>query len=197
MDEELEQMTRDELVSEVKKLRQGIREHRDSTKHELCWHHPALWGLLPEKTDPVPTVPAWPEFMEGCIQYRRSLDQQLPGAPRTHKRFHDSVSKEETQSLVLINPFEVPNGLEEEALAYWERCADVLRSQPGFISTCLHRAISPDARFALINVAKWASAEQFYEAVSKPEFQAVAVEDAKKYPHSPALYEVVRDYERE
>jgi hypothetical protein len=32
----------------VKKLRQGIRRHRDSTRHELCWHHPALWGLLPE-----------------------------------------------------------------------------------------------------------------------------------------------------
>src|SRR4029450_90560 len=48
-------------------------------------------------------------------------------------------------SLLLINPFEVPKGLEAEALAYWERCADVLRQQPGFISTRLHRAISPDA----------------------------------------------------
>ena len=197
MDEELEKMTHDELVAEVKKLRQGIREHRDSTKHELCWHHPALWALLPEKTDPLPTVPAWPEFMEGCIQYRRSLDQQLPAAPRTHKRFHDPVTKKEAPRSVLINPFEVPKGLEEEALTYWEQCADVLRQHPGFISTRLHRAISHDARFALVNVAEWTSAEQFFAAVSQPQFQAVAVKDAKKYPHSPALYEVVRDYERE
>jgi hypothetical protein len=49
----------------VRKLRAGIREHRNSTRHELCWHHPALWGLLPEKTDPIPTVPDWPQFMEG------------------------------------------------------------------------------------------------------------------------------------
>jgi hypothetical protein len=49
MDEELDQMTREELVAEVKKLRQGIRQHRDSTKHELCWHHPALWSLLPRE----------------------------------------------------------------------------------------------------------------------------------------------------
>ena len=195
MDEELEQMTHEDLVAEVKKLRQGIREHRDSTEHELCWHHPALWSLLPEKTDPLPTVPAWPQFMEGCIQYRRSLDQQLPAAPRTHKRLHDPLGKKETASIVLINPFEVPKGLEEEALAYWDRCAAVLRSQPGFISTRLHRAISPDSGFALINVAEWTSPEQFYAAVSQPEFQAVAVADAKKYPHSPALYEVVRDYE--
>jgi hypothetical protein len=48
VDEDLVRMTRDQLLAEVKKLRQGIREHRDSTGHDLCWHHPALWGLLPE-----------------------------------------------------------------------------------------------------------------------------------------------------
>ena len=67
MDEDLAEMTRDHLITEMKKLRQGIREHRDSSGHELCWHYPALWGLLPEKTDPVPIVPAWPQFMQGCI----------------------------------------------------------------------------------------------------------------------------------
>jgi hypothetical protein len=40
MDEDVEQMSREQLVAEVKRLRQGIREHRDSTGHELCWHHP-------------------------------------------------------------------------------------------------------------------------------------------------------------
>ena len=29
-----------QLVEEVKKLRMGIREHRDSTGHDLCWRHP-------------------------------------------------------------------------------------------------------------------------------------------------------------
>ena len=83
MDKDLEGLSREQLVAEVRKLRHGIREHRDSTKHDLCWHHPNLWGLLPEKTDPVPTVPEWPQFMEGCVKYRRSLDLQLPDAPRT------------------------------------------------------------------------------------------------------------------
>jgi hypothetical protein len=46
MDEDLDQMSREELVEEIKKLRQGIRKHRDSSGHELCWHHPSLWGLL-------------------------------------------------------------------------------------------------------------------------------------------------------
>ena len=87
MDADLEVMTREQLVSEIVKLRTGIRTHRDSTGHELCWHHPDLWGLLPEKTDPVPAVPEWPQFMRGCIKYRQSLDEQLPTAPRTGEPF--------------------------------------------------------------------------------------------------------------
>ena len=67
MDEDLNQMTPEELIDEVKKLRQGIRQHRDSSRHELCWHHPSLWGLFPERTDPIPVVPEWPEFIRGCV----------------------------------------------------------------------------------------------------------------------------------
>ena len=85
MDEDLGDMTREELIAEVTKLRQAIREHRDCSEHALCWHHPALWGLLPEKTDPLPVVPEWPEFIKGCIKYRQSLDEQAPDAPRTGK----------------------------------------------------------------------------------------------------------------
>lgn len=87
MDEDLESMSREQLLDEVRKLRQGIRQHRDSQMHELCWHHPALWGLLPEKTDPIPVVPEWPQFMQGCIRYRQSLDEQAPGAPRSNKPY--------------------------------------------------------------------------------------------------------------
>ena len=83
MDEDLQEMTREQLIDEVKRLRAGIRRHRDSTGHDLCWHHPTLWGLLPDKTDPQPTVPSWPEFLRGCLRYRQSLDDQLPNAPRS------------------------------------------------------------------------------------------------------------------
>lgn len=87
MDDDLQGMSREQLVSEVLKLRQGIRDHRDSTEHELCWHHPQLWGLLPAETDPIPTVPEWPQFLRGCIRYRQSLDEQAPDSPRTGKKF--------------------------------------------------------------------------------------------------------------
>jgi hypothetical protein len=87
MDEDLDQMTHQELIEEARKLRGGIRRHRDGSRHELCWHHPGLWGLLPESTDPVPVVPEWPEFIEGCIKYRKSLDEQAPNAPRTNEPY--------------------------------------------------------------------------------------------------------------
>lgn len=87
MDADLEGMSCDQLVAEVKRLRHGIREHRDSTGHELCWHHPALWSLLPEKSDPLPVVPDWPQFLRGCIRYRQSLDEQAPHAPRSDEPY--------------------------------------------------------------------------------------------------------------
>ena len=63
MDDDLDVLTREQLVDEVKRLRAGIRAHRDSSGHDLCWHHPALWQLLPEPLDRQIAVPAWPQFM--------------------------------------------------------------------------------------------------------------------------------------
>jgi hypothetical protein len=87
MDEDLTNLDREALVTEVKRLRAGIRAHRDSSGHELCWRHPNLWRLLPEKSDPLPSVPEWPQFLRGCLRYRESLDRQLPNAPRTKIEF--------------------------------------------------------------------------------------------------------------
>jgi hypothetical protein len=80
LDEDLDGMSREELLAEARALRNAIRAHRDSSGHDLCWHHPDLWGLLPEESDPLPEVPAWPEFMRGCIRYRQSLDSQVRGS---------------------------------------------------------------------------------------------------------------------
>ena len=89
MDEDILELDREALIAEVRRLRAGIREHRDSSGHELCWHHPKLWALLPEKSDPLPIVPNWPQFLRGCLTYRESLDRQLPNAPRTQEEFKE------------------------------------------------------------------------------------------------------------
>ena len=81
MDEDLRDLSREQLLDEVKRLRAGIRAHRDSTGHDLCWHHPDLWNLLPEKLTPAVAVPPWPQFLRGCVRYRESLERERPQAP--------------------------------------------------------------------------------------------------------------------
>ena len=93
-------------------------------------------------------------------------------------------------SVILINPFEVPEGTDDEQfLSGWQRAADYMREQPGFVNSRLHRALAPDARFRFINVAEWESPQAFQAAVTSDEFREIA-KDAG--PSSPALYEVVR-----
>lgn len=89
MDDDLERLSREQLILEVKKLREGIRNHRDSSGHDLCWYHPALWELLPEKYTPTPDVPEWPQFMRGCVKFRQSLDEQCANAPRVKREFDE------------------------------------------------------------------------------------------------------------
>lgn len=75
IDEDLESMSKNELIAEAKKLRAGIRQHRDASGHNLCWYVPELWGLLPEKLEPKPEVPEMPDFIRNCAIYRLSLDK--------------------------------------------------------------------------------------------------------------------------
>jgi len=87
MDDDLEMLSREQLVLEVKRLRAAIRAHRDSSGHDLCWHHPELWGLLPERIVPEVAVPPWPAFLRGCVRYRESLERELPDARTTDAEF--------------------------------------------------------------------------------------------------------------
>jgi hypothetical protein len=81
-DDDLASLTRHQLVAEVIRLRAGIRAHRDGSGHDLCWHHPQLWGLLPEPIPQNLLVPDWPQFLRGCVRYREALDRELPDAAR-------------------------------------------------------------------------------------------------------------------
>ena len=89
-DRDLEALNRDQLVAEVKRLRAGIRTHRDSTGHDLCWHHPDLWGLLPERVMPEVAIPPWPKFLRGCLRYREALERELPNAPKADFEYGDN-----------------------------------------------------------------------------------------------------------
>jgi hypothetical protein len=88
MDDDLNGMTREQLLDEVKRLRAGIRAHRDSSGHDLCWHHPQLWGLLPEPMSPDVAVRLGRSFCAGACVIGESLDRELPNASRLNAE-HD------------------------------------------------------------------------------------------------------------
>ncbi|MBP2444433.1 hypothetical protein [Rhizobium leguminosarum] len=86
-DADLDGMGHAGLLSAARAMRHAIRSHRDTSGHELCWHHPDLWALLPDTPLGGQLVPDWPQFMRGCIRYRQSLDNQLAQAPRSDREF--------------------------------------------------------------------------------------------------------------
>src|ERR1043165_7998294 len=78
LDTDLGGMSREALEAEVRRLRAGVRAHRDASGHDLCWHHPELWSLLPEPIPQAPAaVPPEAEFLDRCRRYHASL---TPGA---------------------------------------------------------------------------------------------------------------------
>jgi heme-degrading monooxygenase HmoA len=95
-------------------------------------------------------------------------------------------------NVIVINPFDIPKGKEEQALAMWDKFATYFRRQPGYISAQLHRAINPDARFHLVTVAEWKSEEHFLTALQNLKLQAIQKESKDDFPNYPGLYEVIR-----
>ena len=95
---------------------------------------------------------------------------------------------------ILINPFEVPEGQEQEFLRHWQAAAALLRDAAGFISTRLHQSLDPQAKFWFINVAEWESPQHFQAAIRTEAFQEIA----RKMPFAAygALYRVIVDMRR-
>ena len=84
IDADLHRLDREALINEVKRLRAC-----DSSGHDLCWHHPELWALLPEQIEPAVAVPPWPKFIRGCLAYRESLDREFPSASIADLEYDD------------------------------------------------------------------------------------------------------------
>jgi heme oxygenase (mycobilin-producing) len=97
-------------------------------------------------------------------------------------------------TVVLINPFEVPEGREQEFLKGWQQAAEHLRQAPGFLSTRLHESLDPQAKFRFVNVAEWESPQHFQAAMSSEVFQQMRSQ--MPWVAYPALYRVVTDEQK-
>lgn len=70
--------------------------------------------------------------------------------------------------VVLVNLFTVAETDIPALMSAWERDANWMKLQPGYISTQLHRAVGASAMF--MNYAVWESVDCFRAAFTHPEF---------------------------
>ncbi|MCK7612455.1 antibiotic biosynthesis monooxygenase family protein [Roseibium sediminicola] len=96
--------------------------------------------------------------------------------------------------VTLINVFEIPEGQLDQTIAFWEKARNFLKKQPGFLDTSLHQSLSPDARFQLVNVARWQSPAAFQAAIEKMQKSDLGGGMRGAVFHA-ALYRVIRTEE--
>lgn len=97
--------------------------------------------------------------------------------------------KTEEGPVVLINTFVVPPEDSDKLLAAWTGDAGLMKAQPGFISTQLHRGVAGSGVF--LNYAVWQSVAHFRAAFSNPEFQKRLGDYPESATVSPHLFSKV------
>jgi heme-degrading monooxygenase HmoA len=97
--------------------------------------------------------------------------------------------KDKDGAVVLVNTFVVPPEDAGRLLAAWAADAAIMKRQPGFISTQLHRGIAGSGAF--LNYAVWESVAHFRAAFMNPEFRAQLGEYPDSATASPHLFRTV------
>jgi heme-degrading monooxygenase HmoA len=97
--------------------------------------------------------------------------------------------KSEEGPVILINTFVVPPEHADRLLEIWTGDASLMKTQPGFISTQMHRGIAGSGVF--LNYAVWQSVAHFRTAFSNPEFRAKLAEYPEGATVSPHLFRKV------
>ena len=106
---------------------------------------------------------------------------------RTVTLFMQMESK--TGPVILINTLTVDPKDVDQLLKAWAADAAIMKLQPGFISTQLHRGIGGSSVF--LNYAVWESTEHFTRAFSQPEFQTKLADYPPSTVASPHLFSKV------
>jgi heme oxygenase (mycobilin-producing) len=103
-----------------------------------------------------------------------------------------TATDESDAPVTLINVFEIDVSDVESFVEGWRERAEFVSTQTGFRSFRLHRALSPDSRFQLVNVAEWDSADALRAATADERFQTNVREQMGKFDVTvqPAVYRV-------
>ena len=116
----------------------------------------------------------------------------MPATIDPEKRAATAPEAGADRPVTLINSFVVPPGRAEVFESLWTEASMYFRAQPGFVSLRFHRAVSPDADYRYVNVARWETLRDFQAAHATAEFRGIVTADPwKEFPANPALYEVI------
>ena len=91
--------------------------------------------------------------------------------------------------VVLVNTFVVSLEDADRLVDVWAIDAAIMKRQPGFISTQLHRGIASSGTF--LNYAVWETVAQFRAAFANPEFRAQLGRYPETMTASPHLFRPV------
>ena len=91
--------------------------------------------------------------------------------------------------VVLVNVFTMDPADEQAFLDAWQGDAEIMKRQPGFISTQLHRALGDSPTY--LNYAVWDSTADFRAAFVNPEFRAKLAAYPASAVASPHLFQTV------
>jgi heme-degrading monooxygenase HmoA len=86
--------------------------------------------------------------------------------------FTEQLRAAPSGQVVMLNTFLVPDGDEDAFRQGWDRVAQVLRRQPGFVSATLHRPVGDSGLW--VNYAIWDSASALAAALASPDFREAA-----------------------
>ena len=93
----------------------------------------------------------------------------------------------EASSVILVNMFQVAEAEIPALLKAWEKDANWLKRQPGYISTQLHQAIGGST--LLFNYAVWESVAHFSAAFNHPDFKSTLDQYPSSTVASPHLFQ--------
>lgn len=99
----------------------------------------------------------------------------------------DQLASSVEGPLTLANVFHVAEADVDALLAAWEDDANYFKSQPGFISTQLHRGIAGSTTF--LNCAIWENIEAFRAAFNNPVFHSKLGNYPESAVTSPHLFQ--------
>jgi heme-degrading monooxygenase HmoA len=101
----------------------------------------------------------------------------------------DKQLAENIGPVILINKINLDPEDVNQFLKAWASDAEIMKQQPGFISTQLHRGVAESSTF--INYAVWESTSQFKRALNNSQFQAKLSDYPASTVVSPHLFKKV------